>query len=812
MSRYLSLSWKILLLMLSMLLLLLVWFTGLSLLHMNDQFLRQQAQRKAQGQQYFDVYNQSSTQQLLTWLQTQAELQQLHLADDFSQFAASLPQQFEPLQQNFAVRQLYLWGQQQQLLYSSAEPSSAVHSDIVDTTLTQQQPQTNIRCAQICEKQLTLPLLNRHGDVAVLQANADMAGLLFSLHQALGVDVALVQIGAEVAEQKLTVLLASDRDLLQQLYQVLPARFDLADAKNDGLILQLHQQSYFIHFITLAPEQSDAYVLLMLEDVTAAVAENSRYQQRVLTMAAACFMLLLLLIMLITRRISRRILQFAAALPLLAQRRYAAFRQQSKLPSAWFADELTTFNESVLSLSNQLETLDLQLAQNTASLQRMALVDQLTALANRNRLQQCLTQALAELPEQQGFVGLLFLDLDKFKTINNSRSHVVGDQLLIETARRLETLATERDLVCRFGGDEFAMLLPGLTSAQQAETMALRVLALFEQPFVLTTQVSLRLSASVGISYTNDATQSGDELIRCADLAMYQAKASGRNCYVVFNQQMSADLASRLQLETELRQALVAQQFTLSLQPQVNLNSGKLSGFEALIRWQHPQRGMVAPDEFIPVLEQTQLIVDVGYWVFDRSCRYCAELLANGLNDVIIAVNISADQFLHTKLPDRFGQILQRYGLSGRHFELEITESTLINNFSETLGMMYRLKAQGFRLAIDDFGTGYSSLNYLKQMPVDAIKIDKSFVLGMLDNPQDFQIVASTIAMVQKLGLDVVAEGVESFAVVKLLQQHQCDFAQGYYFSKPLTEEQLPDFVSQVTQHNWPAALLQQPV
>ncbi|GAB2916431.1 putative bifunctional diguanylate cyclase/phosphodiesterase [Rheinheimera gaetbuli] len=808
MLRYLSLSWKILLLMLSMLLLLLVWFTGLSLLHMNDQFLRQQAQRKAQGQQYFDVYNQSSTQQLLTWLQTQAELQQVHLADNFSQFAASLPQQFEPLQQNFAVSQLYLWDQQQQLLYSSAEPSAVVYSDIVNTTLAVQQPQTDIRCGQICAKQLTLPLLNRHGEVAVLQANADMAGLLFSLHQALGVDVALVQTGAEIAERDLTVLLASDRGLLQQLYQVLPASFNLADARKEGLILQLNQQSYFIHFITLAPEQTDAYVLLMLEDVTAAVAENTRYQHRVLTMAAACFMLLLLLIMLITRRISRRILQFAAALPLLAQRRYTAFRQQSKLPPAWFADELTTFNDSMLTLSNQLETLDLQLAQNTASLQRMALVDQLTALANRNRLQQCLTQALAALPEQKGYVGLLFLDLDKFKTINNSRSHVVGDQLLIETARRLETLATERDLVCRFGGDEFAMLLPGLTSVQQAETMALRVLALFEQPFVLT-QVSLRLSASVGISYTNDAKQSGDELIRCADLAMYQAKASGRNCYVVFNQQMSADLASRVQLEAELRQALVSQQFTLSLQPQVNLNSGRLSGFEALIRWQHPQRGIVAPDEFIPVLEQTQLIVDVGYWVFDRSCRYCAELLASGLNEVIIAVNISADQFMHTKLPDRFGQILQRYGLSGRHFELEITESTLINNFSETLGMMYRLKAQGFRLAIDDFGTGYSSLNYLKQMPVDAIKIDKSFVLGMLDNPQDFQIVTSTIAMVQKLGLDVVAEGVESFAVVKLLQQHQCDFAQGYYFSKPLTEDQLPDFVSQVTQHNWPAVLLQ---
>lgn len=812
MSRYLSLSWKILLLMLGMLLLLLVWFTGLSLLHMNDQFARQQAQRKAQAQQYFDVYNQSSTQQLLTWLQTQAELQQLHLADDFSQFAASLPQQFEPLQQNFAVRQLYLWGQQHQLLYSSGDASLAVYSDIVSATLAQQQPQTETLCGQICEKQLTLPLLNRRGEVVVLQANADMAGLLFSLHQAMGVDVALVQVNAGSSDQQqLRLMLASDRDLLRQLYQVLPAQFDLAAARQQGLILQLQQHSYFVHFITLAPAQSDAYVLLMLEDVTMAVAENNRYQQRVLIMAAACFMLLLLLIMLITRRISRRILQLATALPLLAQRRYAAFRQQSQLPGTVFSDELTTFNASVLSLSHQLETLDLQLAENTASLQRMALADQLTGLANRNMLQQRLNAALAGLAEQPGYVGLLFLDLDKFKTINNSRSHVVGDQLLIETARRLETIATAQDLVCRFGGDEFALLLPGLQSMQQAEALALRVLALFEQPFILA-QVSLRLSASIGISYTDDTTQDGDELIRRADLAMYQAKASGRNCYVVFNEQMSADLAARIQLETELRHALLLQQFSLSLQPQVNLSSGKLCGFEALIRWQHPQRGIVPPDDFIPVLEQTQLIVDVGYWVFDRSCRYCAELLEAGLSDIIIAVNISADQFLHTKLPDRFGQILQRYGLSGRHFELEITESTLINNFSETLGMMYRLKAQGFRLAIDDFGTGYSSLNYLKQMPVDAIKIDKSFVLNMLDNTQDYQIVVSTIAMVQKLGLQVVAEGVESLAVVELLQQHHCDFAQGHYFSKPLTETQLPGFVSQVTQHNWPAALLQRPV
>ncbi|MDX5405994.1 MAG: EAL domain-containing protein [Chromatiaceae bacterium] len=808
MPRYLSLSWKMLLLMLAMLSLLIVGFTGLTLLHMNEQFSRQQAQRKAQGQQYFQVHNQASTQQLLAWLQTQATLQQLHLAADFSAFTQGLTQQREALQDNFAVKQLYLWDEQQQLIFSSDTAAQGVAGPIVSDTLQQQQPQSAVRCGQICEKLLTLPLLNQAGEVAVLLVNADMAGVLFSLHQALGLDVALVHIGGD--QQQLEVLLASNRALLTQLYQALPTDFDLVSAREQGIILPLAQQHYFIHFITLAPAQSDDYVLLMLEDVSAAVAENKRYQRQVLLMAAVCFLLMLALITVTTRRMSRRILQQAAALPLLARRSYVEFRQQSQLPSAWFADELTTFNDAVISLSHQLETLDNQLAQYTASLHSMALVDQLTGLASRNKLQQTLKQALSQLALQPGYVGLLFLDLDKFKTINNSRSHIVGDQLLIETARRLETLATEQDLVCRFGGDEFALLLPGLSSAEQAEAMAMRVLAVFEQPFVIG-QLSLRVSASVGISYTHDANHDADELIRCADLAMYQAKASGRNCYVVFNQQMSADLSMRLQLEAELRQALVAQQFSLNLQPQVNLSRGQLSGFEALIRWQHPTRGMVAPDEFIPVLEQTQLIVDVGYWVFDRSCRYCVELKAAGLENFTIAVNISADQFLHTKLPDRFGQILQRYGLSGRYFELEITESTLIDNFSETLGMMYRLKAQGFRLAIDDFGTGYSSLTYLKQMPVDAIKIDRSFVMGMLDNPHDLQIVVSTIAMVQKLGLDVVAEGVESFAVVELLKQHQCDFAQGYYFSRPLAQEQLPAFVSEVLQQNWPAALLRRP-
>ena len=811
MPRYLSLSWKVSLLLLAVMLLLLVGFTSLSLLHMNDRFEAQQAQRKVQGQQYFTLYNQSTEQQLLTWLQSYIELQQVGHADDFDAFSQSLAQQVESLQLNFSLRQLTLFRADGSVLFQNdSRPLPEQAADILQQTLETERPQSVLACQQYCNKLISLPLLNRNGDVAVLLLVTELTEVLYNLHRTLGLHVAVIRRRSDtVAEQRFALLQASDEALIKALYRQVSGQLSFKQIHEHGAIVHLQQRQYYSHLLPLTSVAADSFWLLMLEDVTALVQDETRYKQRIIQLAVACFVVLSLLIWWFSRRFSRRLLQLAAALPLLAQRRYAEFRFSSLQREPWLADELSTFNTSARTLGNQLEVLDQQLAQKTSSLQHMAMFDQLTGLANRNQLQSSLQQALAAIAQHHCYVGLLFLDLDKFKTINNSRSHVVGDQLLIETARRLESIATEHDVVCRFGGDEFAVLLPKLQSPEQAEALARRVLALFEQPFVFV-QATLRLTASIGISYSNDAMQNADELIRCADLAMYQAKAHGRNCTVVFNHQMSADLAARVQLEAELRQALLLQQFSLSLQPQVDLGTGKLSGFEALIRWQHPVRGVVGPDEFIPVLEQAQLIVDVGYWVFDRACRYAVQLNAAGLVDVVIAVNMAADQFLHAKLPDRFSQILRRYNLPARQFELEITETTLISNFNDTLAMMHRLKALGFRFAIDDFGAGYSSLNYLKRMPVDVIKIDKSFVLGMLDSQQDCQIVLSTIAMVHKLGLDVVAEGVETFAMTQLLQQHQCNFAQGYYFSRPLTEQQLPAFLELLGQ-GWPAALLKQP-
>lgn len=806
--RYLSLSWKILLLMLSMLLLLLIWFTSLSLLHMNDQFNRQQALRKTQGQQYFQLYNRAVDQQLLTWMQSFAELQQITGSEGVTRFAAALPGQMESLQLNFALRHMALFGPAQQMIYQSSPQLPAHSNDIVQQTLQQQSPQAMIRCDEQCYKLLTLPLLDADGEVAVVLMITELTEVLFSLHQTLGTEVALLsyQPGQTITQQ-FRLLQASDRQLIRQLYQQLPDDIEVASIRSNGIVIALKDMSYYLHLIPLDPDNALSYQLLMVEDVSSAMQDKQRYQRQILLVAAGCFVAVLVLILFITRRISSRILQLAAALPLLAQRRYHEFRHASQLPAGLLQDELSTFSLSVLNLSYELEHLDQRLADNTTALQKIAMFDPLTGLANRNLLQQQLRVALAGLPLHNGYVGLLFLDLDKFKTINNSRSHATGDLLLIETAQRLQSLCGHGEVVCRFGGDEFALVMPHISEPQQAELMAWRVLAVFEQPF-LQGQGAVSLSASIGISFTAEPALAEEELIRRADLAMYQAKSNGRNCYYVFNEQMSSDLANRLQLEAELRLAISQQQFSLNLQPKVNLRSGQLAGFEALLRWHHPLRGMVSPDEFISVLEQAQLIVDVGYWVFERCCQLSNELADMGLPQVVIALNLSADQFLQPGLPERFRQLMQQYNVSGQQFELELTESTLVSHVSQTLDIMHQLKAMGFSFAIDDFGTGYSSLNYLKRMPVDTIKIDKSFVLGMLDNPSDYQIIVSTIAMVQKLGLQVVAEGVENYQQLQLLQQHHCDLVQGFYFSRPLPQAQLAAFVSQVTQNKWPAQLL----
>lgn len=801
MSPYLSLSWKFLLILLSILLLALAGFSSLSLLHVNEQFNRQQQQKKQQGQQYFELYGQTIEQQLTVWMQSFAELQQLAQAENFQAFANSLSQHLDTLQLYYAVERLQLYDNTTLLLHTGETPT-LTDTALARQVLQQQTPLSVIHCTTHCVRQVGLPLLNGKGEVAVLLLSSALTDVFLSLHKTLNVEVGVLRYQASAAAP-LKLLQSSNHVLLQALYAAMPQPLVLDAVLAEGVLLHHAGKSYYLQLVPLEQQHDAQYLMLLVDDISGIVRQSQRYKQRILLVAGGCFMLFLWLISYSTRRLTKRLQGISAALPLLAQKQYQRFLLLAQPQPVWLRDEISLFSAEVLQLGEELERLDHQLTEQTAELQLLALYDELTALGNRHLLRQTLQQLLS----QSGAIGLLFLDLDKFQNINNSRTHVAGDSILQQTAERLLQLLPEHASAFRFGGDEFALLWPACGDTGQLQQLAEAVLDSFNQVFSLPNG-NASLTASIGLCWRGSEALSAEEMLRRADLAMYQAKQQGRNCIFTFTGQMLTELASRLQLEGELRQAVRDSAFFLCLQPQVDLRRGALCGFEALLRWRHPQRGLVAPDQFIPVLEQAQLMNEVGYWVFERSCQLCIQLMQAGLNNVRIAVNLTADQFLDPELAPRFAALLARYQLSGSNFELELTESTLVQQMHITLQTMNLLKQQGFVFAIDDFGTGYSSLSYLTKIPVDSIKIDRSFVMNMLARGGDFQIVVSTIAMVKKLGLQVVAEGVETLEQLNLLQQYQCDVVQGYYFSRPVPEDELVAFVQQL-HSGWPAQLLQ---
>jgi diguanylate cyclase (GGDEF)-like protein len=455
-----------------------------------------------------------------------------------------------------------------------------------------------------------------------------------------------------------------------------------------------------------------------------------------------------------------------------------------------FADELDVLAHSTQDLCSELEQLNLVVEQKTKELENIAMYDLLTGLPNRNMLNYQLRKSLANISRYQNGVAVLFIDLDDFKKVNDSNGHNIGDQLLIQAAERVRLSIGDVDLASRFGGDEFVIVLSHLKHLTQAVAVAEKVLLQFKESIKLGSNI-FYVSTSIGIAYTESATEKADDLISHADIAMYEAKDNGGGQYHIYQQAMFHRVAKRVMLESEVRQALAKQEFSLSLQPQICAKTKKLFGFEALIRWQHPERGMIPPEEFIPILESSQHMIELGYWIIRRCFELALAIRDYGIIEPRIAINLSAGQFMDANLPKFLRELLNEFNFSADYFELELTEQTLVKDMDHTIAMMEALKNIGFSFAIDDFGTGYSSLAYLKKMPVDVIKIDKSFIFGMLENHSDFQIITSTITMVKGLGLKVVAEGVETQAQLRSLSENDCDVIQGYYYSKPIPEKDL---------------------
>ncbi len=415
--------------------------------------------------------------------------------------------------------------------------------------------------------------------------------------------------------------------------------------------------------------------------------------------------------------------------------------------------------------------------------------DFLTGLPNRMLLNDRVSRAIASAPRHMKKVAVLFLDLDGFKHINDSLGHAIGDKLLQSIAKRLGNCVRGADTVSRQGGDEFVVLLSEVELSEDAAIAARRMLRAVAEVHSVD-QHDLHVTTSIGVSVYPDDALDAETLIKNADTAMYQAKENGRQSYQFFRPAMNIRAVERQSIEESLRRALERKEFALHYQPKIDLRTGEITGAEALLRWTHPVRGSISPAQFIPIAEDCGLILPIGNWVLREACKQAREWLDADLPLGTMAVNISAMDFLNEKFLEGIFANLQETGLDPRSLELELTESVLMKHAGTAESSLKTLRARGVHLAVDDFGTGYSSLSYLRRFPVDALKIDQSFVRQITTTPEETSIVAAVISMGRSLKLRVIAEGVETQDELTFLQAHHCDEAQGYYFSRPVPPQQ----------------------
>ncbi len=422
-----------------------------------------------------------------------------------------------------------------------------------------------------------------------------------------------------------------------------------------------------------------------------------------------------------------------------------------------------------------------------AQLFKMAKYDPLTGLANRTLFLDALSAAISRADRHGYDIGLIFMDLDHFKNINDSLGHVIGDHVLQSFAERLKSCVRTGDLVARFGGDEFAALLDHIDSKRDVTHIANKILDVMSQPHELDEHTILA-RASIGIVTYPDLKADSDSLFKAADTAMYEAKRKGRNNYQFFAKKMQQRVIERTKFEADLGFAIERDEFRLHYQPQIEAGTGKIVAVEALIRWQHPKRGLLQPGDFIDIAEECGLIISIGNWVLENACKQAKKWFEQYKESAPkIAINLSANQLVQADMFNNVQEVIKKNGLTNNDVELELTETAIMDEPLKAINTFRALRKVGIKIAVDDYGTGYSSLRYLAELPVDTLKIDRAFIMHCLDDKKMKAIVKSTITLAHNLEIKVVAEGVETKEQAEFLIKNNCDFLQGYYFSKPLT-------------------------
>ena len=769
----------------------------LSISRLDQEFEQYQGNKLRQGNAQFDMQSRIVREKVGVWLESFTDLIQLREQGDFYQAANALEQQFDALQINHNVESVWLVSEHVKPVFQSSPMPAQVLASIKRVIQTSA-PDYQLSCVQECLQLVSIPILNAKGDMAIVSMAISFVDVIFAINQALENQVAIVAFekSTEVKLAQAEIITSSAPKLMNSLFMNSQSQAMLSNVKKDGLQIEFNDKSFLINLMRLGDSKTQDFYMAQVDDVSSFTEKYRDYRLQFVFSAIAILIVIAFLVHFVAGPFTKRLLVLTDILPLLAKKEFEQFRKTKIKQSKVFPDEIDVLINATTALSYELEQLNIEITQKTKELENIAMYDLLTGLPNRNMLNFQLRKVINNASRKGSNAGILFLDLDDFKKVNDTHGHGEGDKLLIEAANRINLSVTSADIVCRFGGDEFLILLNENTSLELAQELAKSILKSFQKPIKINSSL-FYVTCSIGIAMLEDELIQASELISRADIAMYEAKGNGGDQYFAYQGGMFQRVAHRVMMESEVKQALAKGQFSLSLQPQLVAKTNKLHGFEALLRWQHPERGLVSPDDFIPILENSEHMIELGYWVIRRCFELSKGLGKIGLTDAIIAINLSAGQFADVNLISYLEALLVEFDLPAKNFELELTEQTLVKDIDKAIETMDAMRSLGFSFAIDDFGTGYSSLAYLKRMPVDVIKIDKSFVFGMLENHADFQIIMSTIAMVKNLGLTVIAEGVETKAQLRSLTDNDCDLIQGYYFSKPIPEAELFEFISQ---------------
>ena len=709
----------------------------------------------------------------------------------------------EYLTLNFQVESLYLFDEHG-VVGNPLQPVNKTIEKLVNTTRASFESRSLLSCDSVCTHYISIPIMANAETLPVIVVSTSMRELLYLFSRATDVHkVAVVQhkeTSSELSELRVaSQVSAANRQYFQSLFDALPDNWRIDDLVIRGMNVALENQQLLVSLLPFNHASGDHPYLLIVQDVSAMVRQNEQYQYIVISSAVALFFIFSSLLYLFLNQYRIRLLDVSERLPMLAEHKFSEFytiaAKRRKSPIFKFTDELDVVEDAANNLARQLESFDGQMALNTAKLEKMAMFDVLTGLPNRNMLTFQIEKQLAGSIRDDRLVALMFMDLDDFKKVNDSHGHDVGDKLLKAAAMRISKPIRESDIASRFGGDEFVILLSNIESKKHVDTVAKKLIEEFKEPIIVD-GVTFYVSISIGIAITNHSRATPVELLRHADIAMYEAKAKKGAEYRVYDATMNLKVMQKVELESEAREALRDNQFSLALQPQIEMHTGRLVGFEALLRWQHPKKGNISPADFIPLLENTSFMLELDYWVITRSTYLIRELKNSGYSDVKMAINLSAGQFLDPSLPEFLQQQIIKNDIAPDQVCLELTETVLVSDIKRATTIMQNIRDMGCMLAIDDFGTGYSSLSYLKSLPADYIKIDRSFVANIASSADDRNIVHSTISMVRNMGMQVVAEGIETSEQYELLCHFDCNLGQGYLISRPIPEVNIWDVLS----------------